>query len=59
MPTFEVDNAPIILLASMVMLASWLEGGPEHQKLAPVVYDEVNRIRMVWKIEPTQNSFTK
>lgn len=46
MPTFEVDNAPIILLASMVMLASWLEGGPEHQKLAPVVYDEVNRIRM-------------
>ncbi|KAI0836894.1 hypothetical protein F5Y06DRAFT_304969 [Hypoxylon sp. FL0890] len=45
-PTFEIEKAPTILLAMMVMLASWLEGGPEHQRLAPVVFDEVNRIRM-------------
>ncbi|KAI1136415.1 hypothetical protein F5Y05DRAFT_391228 [Hypoxylon sp. FL0543] len=45
-PTFEVEKMPTILLATMVMLASWIEGGPEHQKLAPIVFNGVNRIRM-------------
>ncbi|KAI1371323.1 hypothetical protein F4677DRAFT_316116 [Hypoxylon crocopeplum] len=45
-PTFEAEKAPTILLAPMVMLASWLEGGSEHQKLSPLVFEEVNRIRM-------------
>ncbi|KAI1098348.1 hypothetical protein F4804DRAFT_325035 [Jackrogersella minutella] len=44
-PTFDIDKAPTVLLASMMMLASWLEGGSEHQKLAPIVFDEVNKIR--------------
>ncbi|OTA99484.1 hypothetical protein M426DRAFT_255654 [Hypoxylon sp. CI-4A] len=45
-PTFEVDKVPTVLLASMAMLASWLERGTEHQKLAPLVFEEVNRIRI-------------
>lgn len=46
-PTFEVEQAPTVLLASMVMLASWLQNGSEHEKISPVVFDEVIRIRMV------------
>lgn len=45
-PTFEVEKAPATLLATMVMLASWLEGGSDHQKLAPVIFDEINRSRL-------------
>ncbi|OTA66016.1 hypothetical protein K449DRAFT_420692 [Hypoxylon sp. EC38] len=45
-PTFEVEKAPRTLLATMVMLASWLDGGPDHQKLGPVIYEEINRARM-------------
>ncbi|KAI2616798.1 hypothetical protein GGR54DRAFT_631560 [Hypoxylon sp. NC1633] len=45
-PTFDIEKAPTILLASMIMLASWLEYGPQHQKLASVVFEELNRIRM-------------
>ncbi|KAI1412769.1 hypothetical protein F5Y13DRAFT_162650 [Hypoxylon sp. FL1857] len=44
--TFEVEKAPTILLKTIVMLSSWLEGGPEHQRLDPIVFDEVNRLRM-------------
>ncbi|KAI1385385.1 uncharacterized protein F4822DRAFT_412917 [Hypoxylon trugodes] len=45
-PTFDIDKCPTILTATILILASWLENGPEHQKLAPLVFDEVNRIRM-------------
>ncbi|KAI2780142.1 hypothetical protein F4815DRAFT_493536 [Daldinia loculata] len=46
-PTFELEKTPPVLSASMVILASWLEKGPDHEKLAPIVFDEVARIRMV------------
>ncbi|KAI5863710.1 hypothetical protein GGS23DRAFT_511142 [Durotheca rogersii] len=45
-PTFVWENAPTVLLASMIMLASWLEGGPEHQRIAPLVLEEVARIQI-------------
>ncbi|OTB13874.1 hypothetical protein K445DRAFT_303878 [Daldinia sp. EC12] len=48
-PTFELEKTPPVLVASMVILASWLEKGPDHQKLAPIVFDEVSRIRMVFQ----------
>ncbi|KAI1207828.1 uncharacterized protein F4807DRAFT_433451 [Annulohypoxylon truncatum] len=43
--TFRLDETSTTLLASMIMLASWLEGGHEHHKLAPLIFEEVNRIR--------------
>ncbi|KAI0848788.1 fungal-specific transcription factor domain-containing protein [Daldinia vernicosa] len=46
-PTFELEKTPPVLLASMVILASWLEKGPDHKNLAPILFDEVARIRMV------------
>lgn len=30
----------------MVMLASWLENGDEHRELAPILFEEVNQVRM-------------
>ncbi|KAK6953315.1 hypothetical protein Daesc_005617 [Daldinia eschscholtzii] len=51
-PTFELEKSPPVLVASMVILASWLEKGPDHEKLAQIVFDEVSRIRMVWKPDP-------
>ncbi|KAI0377199.1 hypothetical protein F5Y04DRAFT_264867 [Hypomontagnella monticulosa] len=53
-PTFEVEETQPILLAAMVMLASWLEDGPEHQVLAPVIFEEVTRIRM--DLHPSLNT---
>ncbi|KAI0121943.1 hypothetical protein F4814DRAFT_438110 [Daldinia grandis] len=46
-PTFELEKTPPVLLASMVILASWLERGPDHKQLAPILFDEVAQIRMV------------
>jgi hypothetical protein len=40
-PTFDTTKAPDVLLGSIVMLASWLEGEPDHMKLAPLVFDAV------------------
>ena len=40
-PTFDTANASHVLLGSMIMLASWLEGEPDHMKLAPLVFDAV------------------
>jgi hypothetical protein len=40
-PTFDPTKAPDVLLGSIVMLASWLEGEPDHMKLAPLVFDAV------------------
>ncbi|KAL7619791.1 hypothetical protein AAE478_010334 [Parahypoxylon ruwenzoriense] len=57
-PTFERESSPTILLASMVMLASWLESGPEHQKLASVVLDEVARAQMVRDLDFTEHLTT-
>ncbi|XXH01298.1 hypothetical protein Hte_007654 [Hypoxylon texense] len=45
-PTFQVLDTPSVLIGSMVMLASWLENGAEHRELAPVLFEEVNQIRM-------------
>ncbi|KAI8960362.1 hypothetical protein F5Y11DRAFT_330334 [Daldinia sp. FL1419] len=46
-PTFELEKTPAILVASMILLASWLERGQDYQKLAPLVFDEVAQIRMI------------
>ncbi|KAI2471089.1 hypothetical protein F4781DRAFT_142270 [Annulohypoxylon bovei var. microspora] len=43
--TFKLEETPTTLLASMIMLASWIEGGLLHHKLAPLIFEEVNRIR--------------
>ncbi|KAI1771486.1 hypothetical protein F4818DRAFT_429225 [Hypoxylon cercidicola] len=45
-PTFEISRTPSVLIASMVMLASWLENGDEHRELAPALYEELNQVRM-------------
>ena len=46
-PTFDIENVSQPLLASMVMLASWLEGRQDHMNLAPLVFDAVTATLMV------------
>ncbi len=48
-PTFHTCEASAshVLLGSMIMLASWLEGGHEHTKLAPPVFDAVTATLLV------------
>ena len=46
-PTFDIDNVSQPLLASMVMLASWLEGRQDHMNLASLVFDAVTATLMV------------
>lgn len=43
--TFRLDEASTTLIASVAMLASWLEGGHEHHKLAPLIFEEVIQVR--------------
>lgn len=45
--TFRLDEASTTLIASVAMLASWLEGGHEHHKLAPLIFEEVIQVRTV------------
>lgn len=40
-PTFNTANASDVLLGSVIVLASWLEGELDHMKLAPLVFDAV------------------
>ncbi|KAL8846240.1 MAG: hypothetical protein Q9221_008653 [Calogaya cf. arnoldii] len=40
-PTFKIENASHVLLASILMLASWLQDQSDHVKLAPLVFDAV------------------
>ena len=48
-PTFDIDPNPAsyVLLGSMILLASWLEGGSTHAKLAPLVFDAVTEAVLV------------
>ena len=46
-PTFNTANAPDVLLGSMIVLASWLEGELDHMKLAPLVFDAVTTTLLV------------
>ena len=48
-PTFDTGPNPAsyILLGSMILLASWLEGEPTHIKLAPLVFDAVTAAMLV------------
>jgi hypothetical protein len=46
-PTFDPRSASPVLLGSMVMLASWLEGDPDHVKLASLVFDGIAAARLV------------
>ncbi len=46
-PTFDTANASHVLLGSMIVLASWLEGELDHMKLAPLVFDAVTATLLV------------
>ena len=48
-PTFDTapNPASCVLLGSMILLASWLEGEPTHIKLAPLVFDAVKAAILV------------
>lgn len=41
------DDAPDVLIASIAMLASWLEGDEDHLTLFPLVLDELCGIQLV------------
>ncbi|KAI8634026.1 fungal-specific transcription factor domain-containing protein [Xylariaceae sp. FL1651] len=43
-PTFQIDAAPDILLASIVMLASLFANGHVHQQLSSLLFDEIVKI---------------
>ena len=48
-PTFDTCEASAshVLLGSMIMLASWLEGEQDHTMLAPLVFDAVTSTLLV------------
>jgi Fungal specific transcription factor domain len=46
-PTFDTANASHVLVGSMIVLASWLEGEPDHMKVAPLVFDAVTATLLV------------
>ena len=46
-PTFDTANASHVLLGSMILLTSWLEGELDHVKLAPLVFDAVTAALLV------------
>jgi hypothetical protein len=46
-PTFDPRSASPVLVGSMVLLASWLEGDPDHVKLASLVFDGIAAARPV------------
>ncbi|KAI1636146.1 fungal-specific transcription factor domain-containing protein [Biscogniauxia mediterranea] len=48
-PSFDIGTASDTLLVSMVMLSSWVEGGPEHKQLAPFVFDATSRLQLEQK----------
>ncbi|KAI0594194.1 fungal-specific transcription factor domain-containing protein [Biscogniauxia sp. FL1348] len=45
-PSFDIGTASEALLVSMVMLSSWLEGGPEHKQLAPLIFDTTSQLQL-------------
>ncbi len=51
-PTFDIESVSHLLLGSMVMLASWLEGRQDHINLAPLVFDAVTATLLVRKCLP-------
>ena len=46
-PTFDINSASDMLLASIVMLSSWVQGGNEHIELAPTLFSEVLKLHLV------------
>lgn len=54
-PTFDTENAPHVLLGSMIMLVSWLKGELDHMKLASLVFDAVNATLLIQKCFPCHN----
>ncbi|PQE23456.1 Transcription factor protein [Rutstroemia sp. NJR-2017a BBW] len=44
-PTFDPRSASPVLVGSMVLLASWLKGDPDHVKLASLVFDGIASAR--------------
>ncbi|ESZ96142.1 hypothetical protein SBOR_3472 [Sclerotinia borealis F-4128] len=45
-PTFNPQTASPILLGSMLMLANWLEGDANHEKLASMVFEAISVARL-------------
>ena len=52
-PTFDTCGASAsrVLLGSMIMLASWVEGGHDHTKFAPLVFDALIATILVCSLE--------
>ena len=48
-PSFDIENASHLLLGSVILLASWLEGRQDHRKLAPLVFDAITATLLVRK----------
>lgn len=46
-PSFNISNTPHVLLASMIVLVSRLDGKSDYLKLAPLVFDAVIAIFLV------------
>lgn len=46
-PTFDAGQAGSVLIGSMVMLAAWLEGNPDHKRLASSVFADIDKILLV------------
>lgn len=46
-PSFDIGNTSHLLLGSVVLLASWLEGRHDHRKIAPLVFDAITATLLV------------
>ncbi|KAI1269536.1 hypothetical protein F5Y18DRAFT_370433 [Xylariaceae sp. FL1019] len=44
---FAPDDCPDVLLAAIVLLASWLEGSEEHSALAPILFDKILDLQLL------------
>ncbi|KAI1822390.1 hypothetical protein F4861DRAFT_550816 [Xylaria intraflava] len=42
--TVTTSGSPVLLIASIIMLASLLDGDTDHLALFPLVYDEINKL---------------
>ncbi|KAI1497298.1 fungal-specific transcription factor domain-containing protein [Biscogniauxia marginata] len=45
-PSFDMETVSEALLGAIIMLASWLEDGPEHKQLVPLVFDAASRFQL-------------
>ncbi|KAI4276904.1 MAG: hypothetical protein L6R38_005556 [Xanthoria sp. 2 TBL-2021] len=43
-PTFDAGEVESVLIGSMVLLATWLEGNSDHMRLASFVFEDLDKI---------------